>query len=247
VEARTGKRLGLRGAFARAEDRYLLVLVMIVATLIAMAVAGNAVFGRALVAVIVAVTLAETLRTSGWRPRSVRLTGLIVVALVAAAGVVSAAAPADTGTAFFALIGIGLVVTAIVAIVLRLVKQPEVTMKTVLGALCIYLYAGLLFALVYGFVDLVQSDPFFVQTDDATSLEYVYFSIVTMATVGYGDYTAAGNVGRMLAVSEALYGQLYLVSVVAILVGNLGRKRPRLQEGEASQSDVTSARDARSE
>ena len=60
-----------------------------------------------------------------------------------------------------------------------------------------------------------------------------------MATVGYGDYTAGGNVGRMLAVSEALYGQLYLVSVVAILVGNLGRKRPQLQH-----SDETPAGDA---
>jgi len=53
----------------------------------------------------------------------------------------------------------------------------------------------------------------------------VYFSFVTLATVGYGDYTAASDLGRMLAVSEALMGQLYLVSVVALLVANMGRTR----------------------
>ena len=46
---------------------------------------------------------------------------------------------------------------------------------------------------------------------------------MTLATVGYGDYTAASSLGRMFAVSEALIGQLYLVSAVALLVGNIGR------------------------
>jgi hypothetical protein len=232
-----GRSDRLRRGFARAEDRYLLVLVMIVASLLVTALAGDGVVGRVLAVVLVAATLAQTLRTSGWKARSVRLTGLVVLLLVVATAAVSAVVPADTGMAFLALVGIGLVVMAILAIVWRLAKQPEVTMKTVLGALCIYLYVGLLFALVYGFVDLVQSTPFFVQSDAATSLEYVYFSLVTMATVGYGDYTAAGNVGRMLAVSEALFGQLYLVSVVAILVGNLGRKRPRLQKSDEAPTD----------
>jgi hypothetical protein len=53
----------------------------------------------------------------------------------------------------------------------------------------------------------------------------VYFSYVTMSTVGYGDLTARGDLGRMLAVTEALLGQLYLVTIVALLVGNLGRVR----------------------
>ena len=46
---------------------------------------------------------------------------------------------------------------------------------------------------------------------------------MTLTTVGYGDFTAATSTGRMIAVSEALTGQLYLVSAVALLVGNIGR------------------------
>jgi hypothetical protein len=53
----------------------------------------------------------------------------------------------------------------------------------------------------------------------------VYFSFVTLATLGYGDLTPIGDFGRMLAVTEAVAGQLYLVSAVALLVANLGRTR----------------------
>ena len=51
--------------------------------------------------------------------------------------------------------------------------------------------------------------------------ERVYFSYVTLATLGYGDYTPAGDLGHTMAVVEALTGQLYLVTVVALLVSRL--------------------------
>jgi hypothetical protein len=69
------------------------------------------------------------------------------------------------------------------------------------------------------------SGPFFAQPGAARAIDYVYFSYVTISTVGYGDLTARGDLGRMLAVTEALLGQLYLVTIVALLVGNLGRQR----------------------
>ena len=57
---------------------------------------------------------------------------------------------------------------------------------------------------------------------------------MTITTVGYGDFTAAGSLGRMLAVTEALIGQIYLVTVVALLVSNIGGERSleRVQESE---------------
>ena len=48
-----------------------------------------------------------------------------------------------------------------------------------------------------------------------------------MTTVGYGDYTSALNVGKMLAVTEAVFGQLYLITVVSLVVQNLSTKRQR--------------------
>jgi len=227
----------LRRAFARADDRYLLVLILIVVSLLVTALAADSAAGRFVVVLVLGATFVQTLRTSGWQPRSMRRAIVVVVGLLFASVILRVTASVETEDAFVLLIGIGLVLMAMVAIVRRLVQQPAITMKTVLGALCIYLYAGMLFALIYGVVDAVNSEPFFTQTDAATSLDYVYFSIVTLTTVGYGDFTAAGNLGRMLAVSEALFGQLYLVSVVAMLVGNLGREKPKLtDEIEGSSS-----------
>ena len=62
---------------------------------------------------------------------------------------------------------------------------------------------------------------FFVQTSHATLPNFLYFSFITQTTVGYGDFTAAGNLGRALASLEALVGQLYLVTVVAVLVSRM--------------------------
>ena len=59
-----------------------------------------------------------------------------------------------------------------------------------------------------------------LRTDGTRSLR-LYFSYVTLATLGYGDYTPAGNLGHMLAVLEALIGQLYLVTILALLVSRL--------------------------
>ena len=68
-------------------------------------------------------------------------------------------------------------------------------------------------------------DPFFVQEATATTADYLYFSFVTLCTVGYGDLTAAGGLGRAMAVFDALIGQIYLVTVLALLVSQLGRLR----------------------
>ena len=63
--------------------------------------------------------------------------------------------------------------------------------------------------------------------DKASAVDYLYFSFTTITTVGYGDLTAQANVGRMLAVLEAILGQLYLITVVALVVQNLGQARRR--------------------
>jgi Ion channel len=68
---------------------------------------------------------------------------------------------------------------------------------------------------------------FFAQGTDGTRALRTYFSYVTLATLGYGDYTPSGNLGHTLAVVEALLGQLYLVTVVALLVARMRPARER--------------------
>ena len=97
-----------------------------------------------------------------------------------------------------------------------------------MAALCIYVLLGMLWAFIYQAIGAFSDDPFFAQPVSATSADYLYFSFVTQTTVGYGDLSAATNPGRAFAVLEALLGQLYLVTVVALVVSRL---RPRDRPG----------------
>ncbi len=75
----------------------------------------------------------------------------------------------------------------------------------------------------------------------------LYFSYVTLATLGYGDIVPVGQVARSVAMVEALMGQIFLVTLVAALVGNLGRcsaqdrtaTSPRVLDVERSSSRST--------
>ena len=210
----------------RLEDRYVLAGVFIVACIVAFAGIGGGKLGLLVAVALEGVTIIVIMRASRTRPRTQRVVGgTVAVALVAVAlsststGKISHAAPVVLG----ALLALG----APIAIVRRLRDQAEINFMTVAGALCIYLLAGLFFALLYWSIGVFAHGPFFVQKEVESGVDYVYFSFVTLTTVGYGDLTSRRDLGRMCSILEALFGQLYLVSVVALLVANIGRSRRR--------------------
>lgn len=124
-----------------------------------------------------------------------------------------------------------LIAMAPVAILRRVAKdfqEEGVDLEVILGALCAYLFIGAWFAFLYRSLSILLGVPFFAQAGEEDALNHVYFSLVTLTTVGYGDLTPAYALGRMLAVTEAVVGQLYLVSVVALVVSQYrGRREPR--------------------
>ena len=113
----------------------------------------------------------------------------------------------------------------ILAGLVRLVVERGVVLQAVFGALAVYMLVGLMFAFVIGALATGKSTPYFAQGTDATQNARVYFSFTALTTTGFGDYTAATRAGRALAVLEMLVGQLYLVTVIATLVGNLRHQR----------------------
>lgn len=203
-------------------DRYAAVLGLILVTIVVAALAGETGWGRLLALLVEAVTLVFILQTSGVRPRTLRLaTGLVAVAL--GADVASAALGGGSAVVAPLVIGAVMVLVAAAAIVHRLRQHERIMGSTVAGALCLYLLAGLFFARVYAVIGAIQQGGFFAQPGVASTAEFLYFSFVTLATLGYGDLTPGSDLGRMAAVAEALTGQLYLVSIVAVLVANVGR------------------------
>jgi len=208
-----------------APDRYGLVLVLILVSALLVALAGPG-WGLLPAVLALAGTLLFTLHTSRAPPRVQRLARWLVGAAVGLGLLASASGREALAAGVLTAVAVLLVVATPPAIVRRLQQHPVVDAATVLGALCIYLLLGLAFALGFGLTAVLDGGPFFATVAAARPVDYLYFSFVTLTTVGYGDLTARGDLGRMLAVTEALAGQLYLVAVVALLVGNVGRPRP---------------------
>jgi hypothetical protein len=115
----------------------------------------------------------------------------------------------------------------VVGVARSLRATGTVTVTVVAGVLCVYLLLGLFFSAIFVAVQNLGGAPFFANGAAAVSSRALYFSFVTMTTVGYGDYTARTNLGHTLAVSEALIGQIYLVTVVAAIVSRLVPRGPR--------------------
>lgn len=116
------------------------------------------------------------------------------------------------------LLPVVLLITATLPVTLsRVLRHPRVTHETVLGALCTYVLIGLLFAFVYLAVNDFR-DSFFAQPGRHVQSEYLYFSFVTLTTLGFGDLSPSVGLPQALTAIEALLGQVFLVTMVARLV-----------------------------
>jgi hypothetical protein len=206
---------------------YGLVLLTIVLAIVIASLGQSRLLTQSVSLILISTSLLLALRTAqvpSWTMR--RATVLVAIAL--AIGLLSGSSVVSSVPESLVLI-IGAILIASTSLVLaqRLVRNPEVTLQTIVGALCVYLLIGLFFAFVFAATQVLTQTPFFTSLAVAGTPDYLYFSFITLSTVGYGDLVASTNLGRMLAATEGLTGQLYLVTVVALLVSNLNRPGPR--------------------
>jgi hypothetical protein len=94
-------------------------------------------------------------------------------------------------------------------------KKEKVNADTIIGGICVYLLIGVLWALLYIFLNNLENG--IIVFKEGASL--FYFSYSTLTTLGYGDIVPKGNFAMMLANFEAIAGQVYLTIFVARLVG----------------------------
>ncbi len=207
-------------------SRYGMLLVLVTASVLVQGALPPSGAEEITVSVLLGLSLVLAFRIAGLaRPLRVLAWG------IAGAGVAVALVRAFTGT-----VGDGearIVNACVVALgppavalgVLRKLRASgEVRLEAVTGVLSLYMLLGMLFAFVFGAIDRSGDGPVFAGGVTATVSHCVYFSFTTLTTVGYGDITARTDVGHTLAVFEALIGQIYLVTVVSLIVGNLTRR-----------------------
>jgi len=113
-----------------------------------------------------------------------------------------------------------------VAILAYILRQERITADTIFAAICVYAMIGFIWAAFYATIDLCDPTAFnFGKLDPGPTGEagremaLIYFSYVTLTTLGYGDITPASRIVSSLACVEAMIGQLFLATLIARLVG----------------------------
>lgn len=212
-------------------DRFSVLLVVAIAislllSLVDLDVSRDPTGGRivgAIVALLVGGTLLLALRAGGLARRA-QITADVTVAivtlgLVALAGSGQMSPDASYGwlrAVAFITVVLMAALTPIV-IVRRLIQHRRVKAATVIGAIAAYVFIPIAFFYAFLAVEQVQQQVFFKDFEPTTS--FMYFSMATITTLGYGDLAASSTFGQFLAASEAILGQVYLVTCVALIVG----------------------------
>jgi hypothetical protein len=221
------------GGVKGSRQRYGMLLLALGATFFFDGVAEPGDLQRAVGTVLVGATLMLALYAAEMPNRRMRFAAALILTIVVGVVIASVAGKGTTVAGIAAIANGLLIVLAPPAVVIGLLRNLRatgaVTVTVVVGVLCLYLLVGLFFAFTYIAIQNLGGAPFFASGDAATSARGVYFSFATMTTVGYGDFTARTNLGHTLAVTEALLGQIYLVTVVAAIVGRLVQRGEKLE------------------
>ena len=128
---------------------------------------------------------------------------------------------------------------ALVRVLAYVMRGPVVTSDRIFGALSVYLLIGVIWGTGYALLEIIRPDSFVVDAvhnpDSILDFkEFVYFSFVTLTTVGYGEITPVGPQARSLAILEAIGGQFYLAVLIARLVSLY---QPETSKGHSERAD----------
>jgi Ion channel len=227
-------------------DRFGLLLLLVLSTVVGQALidVGGSFLGSSVAHAISGAALLVAVRAAGVTTRWRRAADLLV-AVVLAVNVVLVLLqllPGErlemepaTGPEFLWLIAAAL---APVVVARRLVEQRTVTVQTLLGAVAAYLQIAVAYAFAFQALDAVGARPLFGVQVPTTS--YMYASLTALSTLGYGDLVPMTELGRLVAVSEAIVGQVFLVTFVAMLASRYASKPvspPDTQHGTGTGLD----------
>ncbi len=128
-------------------------------------------------------------------------------------------------THWFAVLSVGAFLAYVVAVVYRdaVFGGGRMTSDRIAGAVAVYLLLGLLWALFYGIIAATIPGSFtgierFSMAESGAQMDFIYFSFVTLTTLGYGDISPVAPIAKTLAWLEAVFGQLFLAVTIARLV-----------------------------
>ncbi|MCP4961963.1 MAG: two pore domain potassium channel family protein [Actinomycetia bacterium] len=195
---------------------FILVLFVLIAIYVVSEATGQGGAAVVLAWILAYVAFIVILRALGAHPRTVNINLTLMAAFLAlaVAGLVT-----DLGLLFVpAWVMVSVYAFASPLLIMSYVlRQERITIDLIFGALCVYLFVGIDFAIIYDVIYGLEPTSFAFAHEGVKSL--YYFSYMTLTTVGYGDITPMSGVARALTVVEAITGQILLVVMVARLIG----------------------------
>lgn len=204
---------------------------LIILSMLAIAALSDGALQRSISIVVLVFTLLFALRTSQASRRAFRVAAVTVPLIGVATIAATTAWSGDGARVVAAAATIFLLLAVFLAILRRMGTHHTISWETLLAAICLYLLIGLIFGSLYALLAWTNGGVLFAGSQPATNVNTTYFSFTTLTTVGYGDLTMAESLPKMLAMTEAVTGQVFLVVAVGLLVGNLGRSRRRSGDG----------------
>jgi len=217
--ADSGVQWTLRNA-VQATDSYALLLTLLVVSYGFTASGLDGRFTTLMLAFFASVTVLLAFHTSRV-PRGFGLHRVVAVlaVAVAASGIVAAVSGSDGAHGVASFAAAFLLALSVCAVTWRImiVSTTRVTLETILGAIAVYLMLAFVFAATYLGIQVAGGRGFFV-TGLGERGEVIYYSLVTLTTIGYGDFTAATSLGRSLSAFEGFLGQIFLAVLLARLV-----------------------------
>jgi Ion channel len=236
-------RRGVIREAARASDSYGLLLVLVAMDYIVLSVGWTNGTPIILATALIGITALLAFHTSHVRGHLLQAVQVGAV-LAFVASIVATIDGGDPAKGVVFVISALLILTSPVVILSRILRHPQVTAETLLGAVCVYILLGLVFSYSDYAVQLVGGSSFFVQSGTHDAPDFVYYSYITMTTVGYGDLSPAVGLPRTLAVIEALTGQIFLVVLVARLVSMYQPRTRGARLRNLEESTVTDSAEA---
>lgn len=117
--------------------------------------------------------------------------------------------------------GVLFVAYTIVIILSFIVRVREVTRDVIYASIVVYLLLGVMWAFIYSTIEILQPGSFSIVEGrmDEPILLFLYYSFITLTTLGYGDITPLTEVASSFSALEAVIGQIYLTVLIAMLVG----------------------------
>jgi uncharacterized membrane protein len=231
-------REGYAERFARGDSYGLLLALLVGLYLLIAAEQHRNLWGRFIISMVLGAVLLLAFHTSHVRSRAFTV-GIVLVVAADIANFLQAAVGREGGDGSTFVMFL-LVLLAPIAITHRIIRHETVGIETILGSICVYVLIAIAFAGLYGAVNEAEPTGFFAQKIEPTNVDFLYFSFVTITTVGYGDLTPGTSSGRVMVTFEAVIGQIFLVTLVARLVSLYGNKQRPARDGPTELGDPSS-------